>query len=153
MRRVAILLFIGLLGAATAWAANPTAPKATTGAASGIGTTDATVTGTVDSGNGASTYHFQYGTSTSYGLTTPTGTVTASTTPATVTATITGLTPTTGYHYRLTATNDAGSSDGDDKTFTTPGVPAKPAVSTGAVGGVTSSGATLNATVNPHSLA
>jgi hypothetical protein len=65
---------------------------------------------------------------------------------------VTGLTPATGYHYRLTATNAAGSDNGDDKTFTTPGVPAKPSVATGAVAGVTSTGATVNATVNPHAL-
>jgi len=152
MRRAAALLFIGLLGAATAWAANPSPPKATTGAAS-ASTTSATLTGTVDSGNGDSTWLFDYGTSAAYGLTTPTQTVTASTTPATVTATITNLTPATGYHYRLRASNAAGNSDGDDKTFTTPGVPGKPTVTTGSAAAVTSGGATLNATVNAHALA
>ena len=121
MRRAAVLLVIGLLGAATAWAANPSPPKATTGSAGGVGTTAATLTGTVDSGNADSAYHFQYGTSSAYGLTTPVKTAPAATTPQTVTETVTGLTPTTGYHYRLTATNAAGASNGDDKTFTTPG--------------------------------
>ena len=153
MRRVVVLLFVGLLGAATAWAANPTAPKATTGASGGIGTTDATLTGTVDSGNADSAYRFQYGTSSSYGLTSTTATATAATTPATVTATIGGLTPATPYHYRLTATNSAGMDNGDDATFTTAGVPDKPAVTTGAVSGVTAKAGTVSGTINPHSLA
>jgi hypothetical protein len=153
MRRAAVLLVVCLLGAATAWAANPTAPKATTGSAGGVGTTSATLTGTVDSGNGDSTYQFDYGTSNAYGLTTPTATTPAATTPATVTATVTGLTSNTVYHFRLSANNAAGHSDGNDATFTTAAVAGKPTIGGGTVSGVTSAGATLNATVNPHALA
>ncbi len=152
MRRVVVLLFVCLLGAATAWAANPDPPKATTGGAT-PSTTSATLTGTVDSGNGDASYQFAYGTSSAYGLTTPTATTPAATAPATVTAVVTGLTSNTGYHYKLSATNAAGHADGDDKTFTTPAVPGKPTLGGGSVTGVTSSGATLNATVNPHALA
>ena len=47
------------------------APAATTGAAESITTGSAAVTGTVNPGGEATTYHFEYGTSTSYGLTTP----------------------------------------------------------------------------------
>jgi hypothetical protein len=153
MRRAAVFLVVGLLGAATAWAANPTAPKATTGSAGGVGTTSATLTGTVDSGDADSGYHFDYGTSNTYGLTTPTATTPAATTPATVTSTVTGLTSNTVYHFRVSATNAAGNADGTDATFTTAAVPGKPTIGGGTVTGVTGTGATLNATVDPHALA
>jgi hypothetical protein len=39
-----------------------------------------------------------------------------------VTASISGLRPSTTYHYRLVATNDAGTSRGADAAFTTAGV-------------------------------
>ena len=46
-------------------------PAATTGAAESITTGSAAVTGTVNPGGEATTYQFEYGTTTSYGLTTP----------------------------------------------------------------------------------
>ncbi len=153
MRRVAVLLTVGLLGAATAWAANPSPPHATTGSAGNVSTSSATVTGTIDSGNAATGYSFHYGTSTAYGLTTPTQTTPAATTPATVTATITNLTPHTAYHYRLSASNAAGNDDGDDKTLTTAFQAKKPAASTGNATLIGPAGATLNASVTPNALA
>jgi hypothetical protein len=152
MRRVLPLLMVGLLGAATAWAANPSAPSATTGGAGGVGTDVATLTGTVDSGNADTPYWFAYGTSTGYGLTSSTQTTPAAAAPATVTATITSLTPATVYHYRLTATNPAGDSNGNDATLTTPVAPGKPTPTTGSATGVSTSGATLNATIKPNTL-
>ena len=46
----------------------PHAPVATTGAATAITQTGATLNGTVDRNDGATTYHFEYGTSPAYGL-------------------------------------------------------------------------------------
>ena len=62
----AAVLVLALLVPATAVAAGP--PSATTGAAKNVTQTAATVTGTVDPQGMATTYHFEYGTSTSYGL-------------------------------------------------------------------------------------
>src|SRR3954469_1508093 len=127
-----LLLMLTLLAAALPAAASaqtpPTAPVATTGAAQAIADTGATLTGTVDRNGGATTYHFEYGTSGAYGLSTPeTPTSANGSDPVTVSRAITGLTRNTTYHYRLVATNPAGVSRGADRTFTTTG-PRAPSV-------------------------
>jgi hypothetical protein len=66
MRLAALVAFLVLALTAVALAAGP--PVATTGAAESLGTSTATVTGTVDPQGNATTYHFEYGTSASYGL-------------------------------------------------------------------------------------
>jgi hypothetical protein len=61
------------------------------------------------------------------------------------------LLPGTTYHYALVAGNTAGSSIGEDHTFTTlPGTP--PTVSTGGVSNVSQNAATLSGTVDTNSL-
>ena len=57
-----------------------------------------------------------------------------------------GLTPGTIYHFRAVATNSAGTTNGDDKTFQTAG---PPVVVSESATNVTDTTATLNATVNP----
>ena len=95
------------------------APTATTGAASSIGATTATLNGTVNPGGQSTTAQFQYGLTTAYGLTAPvSGTLTGTTAQA-VSANLTGLTPGTTYHFRATATNASGSTNGLDAQFTT----------------------------------
>ena len=69
---VALAALLLETGAASA---NPDPPVATTGPATGISQTSATLTGTVDPNNEATTYYFEYGTTTSYGSTTPVTTV------------------------------------------------------------------------------
>src|SRR5437868_10965266 len=64
------------------------------------------------------TVYFQYGTSTSYGLTTAIQSKTGDT-YQNVVATIGGLTANTTYHFRIVATNSAGTRYGADQTFTT----------------------------------
>lgn len=132
---------LGLAGfAGTAAAA---APTATTGPTTSVGATSATVTGTVDSGGQATTWYVEYGTSTSYGSKTSS----ASAGSTNVSASLTGLQPGTTYHYRLVATNSAGTSRGGDAVFTTI-VP--PVATTESASSVTVSSATLNATVDPN---
>lgn len=102
-------------------------PQATTGASSAITDTSAKVSGTVNPGGQATTYEFQYGTTTDYGQQTAPQTLSAGTSPQSVSATISGLTPGTTFHYRLLATNASGTAAGQDQTFTTSGTAPPPA--------------------------
>ena len=66
------------------------------------------------------TYQFQYGTTTGYGQSTPESqSIGSGTSAVTVSGLLTGLQPDTPYHYRVAATNSAGTSYGPDGTFTT----------------------------------
>jgi hypothetical protein len=63
--------------------------------------------------------HFQYGTTSSYGLTTANQSFGGNTYQS-VSANISGLSGSTTYHFRIVATNSAGTTHGSDKTFRTP---------------------------------
>jgi uncharacterized repeat protein (TIGR01451 family) len=100
------------------------APTAVTGTPSAIGTTIATLNGTVNPNGQPATVQFQYGTDLSYGsVAAVSGTITSSTAQA-VSASLTGLLSGTTYHFRVTATNVLGSSTELDQTFNTevPGI-------------------------------
>lgn len=128
------------------------APAVTTGAATGVSQTGATLNGTVNPEGADASYQFQYGTTTSYGSVAPAspGDAGAGTTAVNESAAISGLTAGTTYHYRLVSTNSGGTTDGSDQTFTTSSAPVAPVVVTNAATGVSSSGATLNGSVNPE---
>jgi DNA-binding beta-propeller fold protein YncE len=66
-------------------------------------------------------YRFEYGTTTAYGHTAPIPAGDAGTGLAarTVWAAATGLEPGTTYHYRVLASNELGTAEGPDQTFTT----------------------------------
>lgn len=123
-----------------------TPPSVTTGSATGIGGTTATVSGTVNPRGHSTSYTFEYGRTTHYGFQTPLGDAGAGTAAVTKVATLGGLTPGTTYHYRLVAFSSAGTALGGDHAFTTP---TPPVISTGVATDVTSTSATLNGTVNP----
>jgi hypothetical protein len=94
------------------------APTVSTSSATSVGTTTATLQGslTADGGESCST-RFQYGTTTAYGTNTAwdSGYVTGNT----FTRAISGLAPGTTYHYRAQASNTVGSGSGSDVTFAT----------------------------------
>ncbi len=96
-------------------------PTATTVAASGLGSTAATLNGTVDDNGAATTVTFEYGTTTGYGtsVTASPGSLSAGSGSTVVTKALTGLTPRTTYHYRVKGVNSAGTTVGSDLTFTT----------------------------------
>jgi hypothetical protein len=148
MRLAIALIAVLLVPAAAASAAGP--PAATTGSATNLGLTTATVAGTVDPQGMATTYHFEYGTSSSYGLQTSDQDAGSGTGASDVQGALTGLTSATTYHYRLVATNAAGVDRGADRTFTTAGLPG---ASTGTARNVTTTGARLTASVDPNGLA
>lgn len=143
MRRLLVLLVAVLLvPALPAFAAQ----TATTDAAKGVGSTSATVTATVDPDGQPATVAFQYGTTTQYGTETSGQTVAAA---GPVEQALTGLRPATTYHYRVVVRSSGGEVVGADRTFTTDAAP-PPTVSSGAASGVTSTGATIAATVDPR---
>jgi hypothetical protein len=148
MRLAVAVIALLLALAATAPAAGP--PAATTGASSDLGQTTATVTGTVDPQGMATTYHFEYGTSTSYGLATAEQDAGSGTGAAAVQAALAGLTSDTTYHYRVVATNAAGVDRGADRTFKTAAPPGPPGATTGSARNVTTTGARLTASVDPN---
>jgi phosphodiesterase/alkaline phosphatase D-like protein len=124
------------------------APTATTNAASGIGTTSATLNGTVNANNSSTTVTFEYGETTAYGRTALAvqGPVSGSTGTA-VNVTVSDLAPNSTYHYRVKAESLGGTTYGTDMTFSTL---AAPTVTTNGASSVTTSGATLNGTVNAN---
>jgi uncharacterized protein (TIGR02145 family) len=126
-----------------------TPPTATSVAATPVGTTTATIKGSVNANGITTTVSFEYGLSTSYGSTisaTP-GTATGSGNTA-VAASLTGLTPNTIYHYRVKAVSCGGTVYGDDLTLTTSCI--VPTATTNAASGITSTTTTLNASINAN---
>lgn len=98
----------------------PLAPTATTLPASSVTLRTAQLNGTVNPGGGSTTYYFQYGTSTSYGSTTPVSNAGSGTSDVSVSAAISGLKKrATTYHARLVAQNASGTAFGQDIQFTT----------------------------------
>ena len=159
MRLITAALAASLLITASAQAAVPTA---TTGNANSITQTTAKLHGTVKSNNESTTWHFEFGTTTAYGTSTPEqGPVAPGSGNTDVAFDIGALAPGTVYHYRLVATNASGSIPGRDRTFTT-----RPGVSLGAskqiadfnasvtlagqVFGTTVSGITVTLQENPY---
>ena len=94
-------------------------PTVSTGAPSSIMQSAATVSGTVNTNGHSTTYQFEYGTTTSYGSTTPRQSAGSGTTAVNISANLSGLTDGTTYHYRLVASNAFGTTQGSDQTFTT----------------------------------
>jgi len=129
-------------------------PVLSTGDAANVTDTSARLTGTVNPSGADTTYRFEYGTnSTSYGSNTGWVNVGNGSTDVPVAMDISGLTPDTTYHYRLVAMNSAGTTDGDDRTFTTlsPAI-VPPVVVSAGVESVGTDSVRFIGTVNPSGL-
>jgi hypothetical protein len=126
---------------------NAASPTVTTLGAGISNPTYAVLNGTVNPNGLATTWWFQYGQTTNYGLVTPSSNLVAGTAAVLESGGV-SLSQGTTYHYRLVATNNLGTNFGADTNFTTPFWPAT--VTTGSAtnqgGGVFS----LSATVNPN---
>ena len=125
-------------------------PVVTTNLATFIASFSAKLNGSLDPHGLATTVYFEYGTTTSYGLSSAAQSQTGNT-YRNITTNINGLSRNTTYHFRMVATNSAGTRRGGDKTFTTLST-GPPVVSTVSATNVESSSATLNGFLNPNGL-
>lgn len=128
------------------------APSATTGAAQQVTFASATVTGTVNPNGSATSYHFEYGTTSAYGMQTSATAAGAGSANVAASQQLSGLAASTTYHYRLVAAGAGNPVDGNDETFTTAATPS-PTVTTAAATAVGFATATLNGSVNPQGVA
>jgi hypothetical protein len=126
-------------------------PVATTNPATFIASFSATLNALLNPHGLITSFHFQYGTTPSYGLTTAPQNRTGNTFQA-VGANVTGLTANTLYHFRVVASNAAGTIMGSDGTFTTLTATGPPVVTTNGATNVATSSATLNGSLDPHGL-
>jgi hypothetical protein len=140
-----ILLVLALPAVALA-----AAPTAATGTASGVGRTAATLSGTVDPGGAVTSWHFEYGTTTAYGLESGGGDTTAGNDPEAVSVQVSGLSAGTTYHYRLVATNAGGTVTGSDRTFRTAAGPSLPSLSSTVAREVGPTSASLRSRIDPN---
>jgi streptogramin lyase len=123
------------------------APVVVTGAASSIGASFATLTGSVNpNGETVTDCHFEYGTSTGYGASVPCAqAVGGASSPVAVSANLGGLQPGTAYHFQLVASTAFATRRGSDQTLAT-----GPVVVTGVATGIGAGAATLAGSVNPY---
>ncbi len=111
----------GAVGAAWVFENAVTPPSVVAGTASSLTETSAALIGTVNPNRGAvSDCHFEYGVTQAYGTSVPCASLPGSgENPVAVSAAVASLSPQTTYHYRLVATNTAGTTYGHDHAFTT----------------------------------
>jgi hypothetical protein len=121
----------GPIGAGAAWVyvssslPTPTAPTATTTAATAVGQSTATMNGTVSANGALTTVTFGYGLTTGYGAT-----VTATQSPLAASASAAAVTAVANvycgqtYHFHVIANNGTGGDiDGGDRTFNSSACP------------------------------
>jgi len=125
------------------------APVVTTDAATQITTTTATLTASINPARNETITVFRWSTRAdmSGSLASTPSTIAADAGTVTRTANITGLSPGTTYHFRVDSTSTAGTTTSATRSFTTIGF--APTVTTGSTSSVSSSRATLNASVTP----
>ena len=121
--RVVAMNAAGTTSGADATFTTSGAPDARTGPATAATAAGATLTGSIDARNRTTTWYFEYGTTTGYGVRSTTRTATTRSGDQNVSAAVTGLKPATTYHFRIVATNDAGLARGSDQTVVTAAPP------------------------------
>jgi phosphodiesterase/alkaline phosphatase D-like protein len=95
-------------------------PSVATGPATQVSKNSAVLTAVINPNKQNTSYYFQYGTTTAYGVQTATTKLPRGTAPVTVVATVTGLEARTIFHYRVVALHgNSGPQPGLDATFMT----------------------------------
>ncbi len=122
------------------------APGVTTAAASSLSGTSARLNGSVNPNGQSTSYYFEYGTSTTYGLKTSSRNAGSGTRSTNVSISVSGLTAGGSYHFRLVATNASGTTFGADQSLS---LLSSPLVVTNAAQNVQTTSVTLTGTVDP----
>lgn len=127
-------------------------PAASSKTASSAAETTVTLNGSVNPNGTSTSVSFEYGTTTAYGSTKAASTnILTGSSLTDVSAGLTGLSPNTAYHFRIKATNAAGTVTGEDLTFTTLASVVAPAATSLAATSVTNTAASINGSVNANS--
>jgi hypothetical protein len=100
-----------------------TAPLTQTDAPANIGSTGATLNGTIDPHGTEVEYYFEYGPTLEYGLSTAQTSAGSGDVDVEASEAIAGLSPGVTYHYRLVAVDDSTKQYGSEMTFTTTALP------------------------------
>ena len=130
-------------------------PSVSTSSPSVVTSSSATLAGSVNPNGKATTYTFEYGPTTAYGLQSSAASAGTGTSATSVHTTVTGLVAGSTYHYRLIATSTDGSVASADATFVTSGDRVAPGgtlpvVSETAAVNISSHTVQLNGAVNPE---
>jgi hypothetical protein len=128
----------------------PLAPSAATSGATSVGYGNATLNGTVNLNGGSGSAWFEYGTSSTYGSTTPAQAIAAGNAAMAISANVGSLLANTTYHFRAVGMNATGTAYGADQTFTTT-QSAPPDAQTNAAANVGLTSAVLNGMVTSNS--
>jgi hypothetical protein len=110
------------LGAPVTFRTSAVPPTITGESVTEVTATSANLTAQIDPGGAETTYHFDYGTTTAYGQSTPESAPVGSDNSEHPAATeVQSLLPSTVYHYRIVASNSnaPGGISGPDRSFTT----------------------------------
>ncbi|MBV8948225.1 MAG: hypothetical protein JO046_16295 [Solirubrobacterales bacterium] len=153
-RRLAMLTAVTTMSAlaAGAVAVAASSPTVATGTRSNVTDTSAVLHGSVNPNGSATTYFFQWGLTNAYGVQSVAHSAAHGTKPVSVSAVAAVLIPGTVYHYRVVATNAAGTAVGADRTFKTAGNP-PPGVTTGPATEVGKNSAIVTAVISPNNQA
>jgi phosphodiesterase/alkaline phosphatase D-like protein len=125
----------------------PIAPNATTGAATSVISSGATIGATINPRGSLTTYLVKYGKTSPPSGSTGSTTLDAGTVNLTPSTNLTGLTPGTRYYYQVVASNEWGDTNGSILTFDTPSV--APTATSDPANPVNPNTAKLNGRVNP----
>jgi streptogramin lyase len=131
-------------------------PELANAAAGTISDTGATLSADIGAHAQSTQYWFEYGTTSAYGSQTLHKSAGSGNTVANFDAGVSGLSPSTTYHFRVVASNAAGTAYGADATFTTaatpppPPPPAAPSLANTISSNVGETDADVQADVNPN---